>query len=207
MAGQDRRVGTGTPPRQRALVRRARRGDHDAFSALVRPLIPRLYGLAGLVTGDSAAVEDVTQDALVRAWRDLPALRDPGRFEAWLRRLVVNAAHDEGRRRRRRGDVISIAWAPEPAVMDGLENLARRDELAAAFRTLSPDDRSALALRYYLDLSTAEAARTLGVGEVAFRSRLHRALRRLGDAIGRDRGRSTMADDRARAVSVSTAAD
>lgn len=177
------RVGNAGDP-QRTLVRRASRGDHDAFSDLVRPRIPRLYGLAGLVTGDPGAAEDVTQEALLRAWRDLPALRDPDRFDPWLRRLVVNASRDEGRRRRRRGRPVPIEQAPEPRVTDGLDVLAQRDELAAGFRTLTPDERSTLALRYYLDLSTADAARTAGVGEIAFRSRVHRALAKLRDAIG-----------------------
>jgi RNA polymerase sigma-70 factor (ECF subfamily) len=142
-----------------------------------------LYGLAGLV-GDAGAAEDVTQEALLRAWRDLPRLRDPDRFDAWLRRLVVNAAHDEGRRRRRRGSPVPIEQAPEPRMEDGVAALAQRDELAAGLRNLSAVERSVLALRYYLDLSTADAARTMGVGEIAYRSRVHRALRKLRDAVG-----------------------
>ncbi len=166
------------------LVRSAAGGDHDAFSALVGPRIPRLYGLAGLLVGDAGAAEDVTQEALLRAWRDLPRLRDPERFDAWLHRLVVNAAHDEGRRRRRRGHPVPIGRAAEPVMADGVDALAQRDELAAGFRSLSPPERAVLALRYYLDLSTADAARVVGVGEVAYRSRVHRALNKLRHAIG-----------------------
>ncbi|MDQ2689939.1 MAG: hypothetical protein M3Y29_06670, partial [Chloroflexota bacterium] len=73
------------------LVRRARDGDHGAFDALVRPQIERLYGLAGLLLSDRTRAEDAVQEALLRAWRDLPKLREAGKFGAWLRRLVVNA--------------------------------------------------------------------------------------------------------------------
>ena len=87
---------------QEELVRRARNGDHGAFESLVRPEIDRLYGLAGLLLSDRARAEDAVQETLLRAWRDLPKLREAAKFGAWLRKLVVNAAHDEGRRLKRR---------------------------------------------------------------------------------------------------------
>ena len=88
------------------LVMRARSGDHEAFAALVRPQLQRLHGLAGLLIRDPSRAEDAVQNALIAAWRDLPKLRDAGRFDAWVHRLVVNASHDEGRRlRRRRGEI------------------------------------------------------------------------------------------------------
>src|SRR3954453_24189577 len=86
-------------------VERAMRGDHDAFGALVNASANRLYALASLILRDTDRAQDATQEAIVRAWRELPRLRDPERFEAWLRRMVVNACNDEGRRTRRRGEV------------------------------------------------------------------------------------------------------
>jgi RNA polymerase sigma-70 factor (ECF subfamily) len=71
---------------QEALVRRARDGDHGAFESLVRPEIDRLYGLAGLLLSDRTRAEDAVQEALLRAWRDLPKLREPAKFGAWLRK-------------------------------------------------------------------------------------------------------------------------
>lgn len=169
-------------PMRHMLVERAQDGDHDAFAALIHDRIDRLYGLAGLITGDRTRAEDAVQDALLRAWRDLPRLRDRERFDAWLRRLVVNASHDQGRRVRRRAEV---AFDPEHAtsVPDASEQLAHRDELERGFARITPSDRSVIALRYYLSLSTAEAAEVLGVREVALRSRLHRALSSLRHAL------------------------
>ena len=159
-------------------------GDHGAFESLVRPEFDRLYGLASLLVGDRARAEDAVQEGLVRAWRDLPRLRDRGSFGPWLRRLVVNAARDEGRRMgRRRGETVLTSAHDRGGTAAELDTILDRDELAGAFGRLREEERAVIALRYYCDLSTAEAAASLGMGEVAYRSRLHRAVKALGAAL------------------------
>lgn len=166
------------------LVLRAKGGDHEAFASLVRPHIDRLHGLAGLLLRDRSRAEDALQNALLDAWRDLPMLREPERFDAWLRRLVVNASHDEGRRLKRRRGETPLAPHHEPRTSGGLGgDLADRDEIARAFRRLREEERQVVALRYYADLSNAEAAAALGIREVTYRSKLHRALRALQAAL------------------------
>ncbi len=76
---------------QRDRVERAKRGDHDAFEALAGPSVSRLDAAARLILRDPELAHDAVQDGFIRAWRNLPALRDPDRFDAWLRRLVVNS--------------------------------------------------------------------------------------------------------------------
>lgn len=174
---------------QQELVRRAKGGDHDAFESLVRPEIDRLYGLAGLLLSDRAKAEDAVQEGLLKAWRDLPRLREADRFGAWLRRLVVNASHDEGRRLGRRRREVALGPQHDRASGDELAGTLDRDELGRAFRRLKEEERTVVALRYYLDLSTADAAATLGIREVTYRSKLHRAIRTLGAALAAD-GRS-----------------
>ena len=171
---------------QQELVQRARNGDHVAFESLVRPEIGRLFGLAGLLLADRTRAEDAVQEGLMRAWRDLPKLRELDKFGAWLRRLVVNAAHDEGRRLGRRKR--EVAWDPahDPATPDGISAVLDRDEVSRAFRRLKDEERTVIALRYFLDLTTVEAAATLGIREVTYRSKLHRAIRVLGAAIDAD---------------------
>src|SRR5215471_4686075 len=91
------------------LVRRAARGDADAFDALARDRIDRLFAIAIRILRDHHDAEDAVQQALWTAWSDLPGLRDPERLDAWLYRLVVRASYRAaGRSRRRRASVVRI---------------------------------------------------------------------------------------------------
>ena len=76
-------------PMQRDLVEQAMAGDHEAFSELTRLSTAKLYAIARLILRDNTRAEDAVQEALVAAWRQLKALRDPDRFDAWLRRRPV----------------------------------------------------------------------------------------------------------------------
>ena len=86
----------------RELVERAKAGDHEAFSELGRLWVDRLYAIACLILRDPERANDATQEALIACWRDLRGLRDPDRFEAWIRRILVNACYREARRTRSR---------------------------------------------------------------------------------------------------------
>ena len=100
---------------RRELVERAGGGDHDAFAVLATASATRLDAAARLILRDAELARDAVQNTLVRAWRDLPGLRDPDRFDAWLHRLLVNACLDEARRRRRRPIEVEILSTDEPA--------------------------------------------------------------------------------------------
>ncbi len=86
---------------QAQTIERAMRGDHEAFASLAAGSVDRCYGIAYRILRDQHRAEDATQQALLGAWRDLPSLKDPGRFDAWLHRLVVNACYAEARSARR----------------------------------------------------------------------------------------------------------
>ena len=87
---------------QRGLVEQARKGDHDASTALVDLILVRLDAVARLIVRDPEFAREAVQETYIGGWRDLPGLRDPDRFDAWLHRLIVNACLDQVRRRRRR---------------------------------------------------------------------------------------------------------
>ena len=163
----------------------AMRGDHDAFAALVSAASDRLYALACLILRDADRAEDATQEAFVRAWRELPRLRDPERFEAWLRRLVVNACYDEGRRLRRRAEV-SLLHLDQRSVLDATSAFAETDRVDRAFRRLPLDQRVVLALQHYYDLSHAEIAETLGVPLGTVKSRLRYGVAAMRAALDAD---------------------
>jgi len=169
----------------RALVEAAQRGDHDAFEALAIGSGDRLFAIARLILRDTHLAEDAVQETLVHAWRDLPRLRDPERFDAWLRRLLVNACADQGRHRRRRAAEIRIIRA-EPAAEDATGSMADRDQLERGFRRLKPEQRAVVVLRFYLGLSTPEVADTLGIPVGTAKSRLHYATETLRAALEAD---------------------
>jgi len=169
----------------RGLVEAAQRGDHDAFEALAIGAADRLFVIARLILRDAHLAEDAVQEALVHAWRDLPRLRDPERFDAWLRRLLVNACADQGRHRRRWSAEIQIVRA-EPAANDATGSMADRDQLERGFRRLKPDQRAAVVLHFYLGLTLAEVADTLGIPEGTAKSRLHYATETLRAALDAD---------------------
>ena len=160
----------------RDLVVRAREGDHDAFAQLVGRSIGRLNAVARLILSDYGRAEDAVQDALVDAWRDLRGLRDPDRFDAWLNRILVRNCHD-ARRRDRRRRAIELPIATEgPALSDAQAHFADVDLVERGLRRLTLEQRSVLVLTYYLDLSQAEAAATIGIPVGTLKSRLNRAI-------------------------------
>ena len=161
---------------QRALVERARRGDHDAFASLVDASLARLDAAARLIVRDPELARDAVQDGLIRAWRDLPGLRDPDRFDAWLRRLVVNACLDLARRRRRRAIEVELKALHSPVTSDHSGALADREEVDQALRRLDPGHRAVIALHYLLGMSLPEVAASLGIPIGTAKSRLHYAL-------------------------------
>lgn len=164
---------------RRQLVERAGRGDHDAFAVLATTSATRLDAAARLILRDPELARDAVQNALVRAWRDLPGLRDPDKFDAWLHRLLVNSCLDEARRRRRRPIEIELDPIAEPSTGDATRHLADRDLVERALARLDPEHRALVVLHYYLGYPLPEAASTLGISLPAAKSRLHRAMQGL----------------------------
>jgi RNA polymerase sigma factor (sigma-70 family) len=164
------------------------RGDHDAFAALAGAAISRLDGAAWLILRDVEKAKDAVQNALVRAWRDLPTLRDPDAFDAWLNRLVVRACIDEARRlRRHRVDVEMTDLNLAMPSMPGFESaIADRDQIERGFLRLTPEMRAVIVLHHYLDLPLPAVAASLGIPEGTAKSRLHRALGQLRAALDAD---------------------
>jgi RNA polymerase sigma-70 factor (ECF subfamily) len=160
---------------QAELVDRARHGDREAFAVLAGDAVDRLHATARLILRDTELAQDATQDALVRAWRDLPSLRDVERFDAWLYRLVVRACADIGRRRGRWRTEITIV-PTEPSEPDRASELADRDQLERGLRRLNHRQQTILILHFYLGLSPSEAADALDIPVGTAKSRLHYAI-------------------------------
>jgi RNA polymerase sigma-70 factor (ECF subfamily) len=161
---------------QRGLVDRAAEGDREAFGALVRGSAGRMDAAARLILRDRELARDAVQEALIRAWRDLPTLRDRDRFDAWLHRILVNAAIDEARRRRRRVTEVELDDLAPPSTDDAVALHADRDVLDRHQAGLAPEHRALIVQHYYLGVPLPEAAITLGISHDAAKQRLHRSI-------------------------------
>ncbi len=182
---------------QRDLVERARRGDHDAFAMLAGAAIVRLDAAARLILRDPDQAKDAVQETLVRAWRDLPTLRNPDRFDAWLHRLLVRACIDEARRLRRHRFDVELTPIHTLAVEDTTSAAVDRDQLERGFSRLEPEARALVVLHHYLDLPLPEVAIALGIPLGTAKSRLHRALQSMRAALDADaRPRSGLREGR-----------
>lgn len=154
----------------------------DDFDALVRPWVDEMYRAAAAIVGRAYA-EDVTQHALLDAWRGFARLRDRERVRPWLHSIVANRASKFLRSARSRPK--SIAVDPEIAMdhagsaPDSQMFLAERDQLDRAFDRLTADQRVCLVLRYTVDLSVPQIAAALGLPEGTVKSRLNAAVERL----------------------------
>jgi len=157
-------------------VERARGGDHDAFAILLDVRLARLDAAARLIVRDPELARDAVQDALIRAWRDLPGLRDPDRFDAWIHRLLVNACLDLVRRRKRRVIEVELTPIHFAAEHDSTAALADRQVLDDALARLDPNHRAVVALHYLLGMPLPDVAASLGIPLGTAKSRLHYAL-------------------------------
>ena len=163
---------------QRDLVDRARNGDADAFTQLVRASGPRLAGVANLILRDPDRAKDAVHEAFIAAWRDMRALRDPDAWDAWLRRLTVRTCYRlaKGDRRRMR---VEVGTAPAPdniRIPDASRDVADREWVLSELGRLDIEQRSVIVLHYYLDLPMREVAEILGIPFGTAASRLHRGL-------------------------------
>jgi RNA polymerase sigma-70 factor (ECF subfamily) len=164
------------------------RDVNDAFEQLVERHAADIHRLAAAIVGVDEA-GDVTQDVLVLAWRKLPSLRDPERATAWIRRIVINACMDHGRRSRRQ--VRTIPMADGDASESHVPSVVRSGydpALDRALRSLPVEQRAVLALHYASDLTIADVAATLNVPVGTAKSRLNAALTRLRSELAEGRG-------------------
>jgi RNA polymerase sigma-70 factor (ECF subfamily) len=160
------------------LVLAARAGDGDAFMDLVQLETPEAFRLSLAILRHPFDAEDALQEAFVRAWRELPGLRDVDRWAAWFRRIVVNTAIDTTRRKKAIRFVPLDFHEPPPAA-DSSAGFAARDEVSQAMGHLDAKDRALLALRFGHDLELPDVAAALDIPLGTAKSRLHRALGRM----------------------------
>lgn len=171
------------PSDERELVVRAQKGDHKAFEQLFRDHHVRVYNLVTYTVGDRTRAEDVTQQAFVRAWEELPRLREPQAFAGWLGRIARNLAWDHVRSpasREQTGGAADTESAPEPASPEpGPEGPVveqeRDEQVHAAVASLSEHQREVVVMHHLEGTPVQEVAQKLGLPQGTVLSRLARA--------------------------------
>jgi RNA polymerase sigma-70 factor (ECF subfamily) len=173
------------------LVGAARAGDRAAFEALVGVHADHLYSVVLRLVDDHGDAEDVMQETLLRAWRGIGRFRADASFFTWLYRIAFNESNRAIARRLRRAATVGIDEEPvqvaapahhEPAIR--AEHRALGEALNLAIADLGSPYRTALVLRDLEGLSTRESAKISGVGEAAFKSRLHHARLKVRASLG-----------------------
>jgi len=159
---------------ERAWIRGAQSGSVSDLEALFRHHWPRAYRAAYLVVRDSAAAEDIAQEAFLAALRGLDRFDRRRPFGPWLHRIVVNRAIDWSRSRalRRESGDAWLALAEAPATPES----EHAQTLAAALADLSPEHRAVIVMRHLLEYTPGEIAAALGLPRGTVNSRLRRGL-------------------------------
>jgi RNA polymerase sigma-70 factor, ECF subfamily len=158
-----------------AMSAGAARAGEQEFESLVGPLVEPGLRLAFSMLGDRAEAEDATQEAITRAWKRLPQLRDRAQIRPWFLAIVANQCRNVRRTRWfstvRLADIFRPARLPEPEV----ESL----DLERALDRLPMGDRQVIFMYFYLDLPVEEVAIALGISPAAAKGRIYRACHRL----------------------------
>ena len=163
-------------------IRRCQDGDREAFRYVVDQYGKVLFGTAYMMTRDRPLSEDLAQEALLLAWRNIATFEIGTNLKAWLLRILVNRTISEQRKKRvpqiELEEGAAALSAPD-AVVESVILTEESDRIRRCLETLPLEQRQAVVLRYYANMTGPEIAASLGWREGTVRSRLHRALAQL----------------------------
>jgi len=180
---------------QEELVAAARDGDQEAFEELVRQTYVSTYTLAYRLTGNEEDARDVVQETYLRAWKAIRRFRGDAQFSTWLYRITANTSSSMTQRRSRSrtdslddsgAEVIDERLFANPEASS--EQSALHQRLSTAVAELPPKLRTIVVLKDVYDLPHEAIAEELGISVAAAKVRLHRARKRLRDALFEERG-------------------
>ena len=152
---------------------------------------PLLAYVSRLTAGDLHRAEDIVQETLFRAWRNVESLTpERGSVRGWLMRVAHNVTVDSYRARQSRPTELGSDQGPDPAVLDRSDEVLTSVEVTRALARLSPDHRAVLVEVYFKDRTAVEAARVLGIPVGTVKSRTYYALRLLRLMMDEERERT-----------------
>jgi RNA polymerase sigma-70 factor (ECF subfamily) len=178
----------GRPLDETDLIGRAKRGDTHAYEELVYAHQGIAFRTAYVIAGNAADAEEAAQDGFVKAWRALGRFREGAPFRPWLLQIVANEARNRRRSAGRRAHLALRAATEEPSgdaapsPEASLLSAETRETLLAAVNELPEDQRTVIALRFFVGLSEHEVAEALKLPAGTVKSRSARALERLRES-------------------------
>ena len=177
------------------LLRRAQRGDPDAFEQLMTPLEKLIWRVCWHYTGDRETASDCAQEAMIKIWRSLEGYRGDCAFESWVYRIAANCSMDAMRKKKRdkSESIEPLKEAgfdpadPEPGTEEKVIAAERKRQLRECITRLPEDQREALIMTQLEGVSYEDAAERLGVSEGTVKSRVNRAKARLKEILSEKR--------------------
>ena len=173
------------------IIRRCQDGDRDAFRYIVERYGSMLHGTAYLMTRNHAIAEELSQEALILAWRGIKGFKG-GSLKAWLAKILVNKSVSQSRRKDFGAMDIDDPSTPQPMASQSddpaaaTQTVLEQERVRAALEVLPEDQREVVTLRFFSELSVAETAEALGIREGTVKSRLSRAMDRLRGVLVED---------------------
>ena len=170
------------------VIRRCQAGDKEAFRFVMERYGSLMYGTAYQITRNHARAQELTQDALVLAWRGINSFQG-GSLKAWLVKILTNRGISLGRRRELDAATLDDPESPITVADESQDPAAaavlsiERERIRAALATLPEEQQQVVTLRFFSELSVSETAAALGIREGTVKSRLSRALDRLRDVL------------------------
>jgi RNA polymerase sigma-70 factor (ECF subfamily) len=178
------------------LVRRAKNGDREAFSTLVKTFQAKVFSIALRISARAEDAQDITQETFLRAYRSLSGFDTGRKFESWLARITVHCAYDHIGERGQGGVSLDALFESNPGMWQveaqdaGPEGLAqRRQRLEALFRgiqVLPARQRDAFVLKDLEGYETPDVAEILSCDEATVRRHLVEARKKLREILGDD---------------------
>ncbi len=170
---------------EQALIDRARTGDVRAFAGLVEKYQRIIYNLALRMVNDREDARDIAQTVLLKAYQNLGSFDGRSRFFSWIYRIAVNESLNHLSRKRGHLPLDAEHASENPGPEEDFESGRLARIVEAGLMELSPDQRAAIILRHFVELTHREMSDVLGVPEKTVKSRLFSARRQLGGILAR----------------------
>lgn len=170
------------------LIRRAQEGDREAQGSIYRKCFDGVYKYAYWNTGSREEAEDLCEETFYRVLKHLGSYdEEKASLRSWVMRIAHNLVVDRHRRRARRPEAeLDEGLAAPTDITGGIEAEELRETVKLAMRELTPEQRQVLQMKYFLEMSNAEVAQTLGKREGAVNALQHRALRKMGGLLEKE---------------------